>query len=114
MGSTAVDYKLFVAPGSDDWEVDRTLHGSEVVVFAQGQCLQRGPSHEMIATGCSNPRPWETERELSEDEPASHINEMMREVSDPGNLAAVLHPPPYDSRIDEAHPNEGRGTAQIE
>jgi Icc-related predicted phosphoesterase len=97
------EHRVFVAPGNDDfWEVDRALQGSEVVVFAEGQCLQLGPNHEMITTGCSNPTPWETERELTEEELASHIDEMMKQVSDPGNLVAVLHPPPYDSRIDEA------------
>jgi uncharacterized protein len=95
--------RLFVAPGNDDFlELDAALQGSQIVTFAENRCLKMDDSHEMITTGYSNPTPWETPRELSEDALGARIDGMLREVHDYENLIAVLHPPPYDSGIDGA------------
>ena len=95
--------RLFVAPGNDDFlELDGALQGSDVVMFAENRCLTVDGSHEMITTGYSNPTPWDTPRELSEDDLGARIDGMLANVNDPENLIAVLHPPPYDTCLDGA------------
>jgi uncharacterized protein len=96
-------HRVFVAPGNDDFlELDAALQGSEVVTFAENQCLPLDEFHEMITTGYSNPTPWDTPREMSEEDLGARIDAMLHNVSDPENLIAVLHPPPYDTRLDGA------------
>lgn len=95
--------RLFMAPGNDDFfEIDRALEGSDVVEFAENRCLQFDENHQMITTGYANPTPWDTERELPENELRARIDAMAAKVSDPHNLIAVLHPPPFDSTLDSA------------
>jgi Icc-related predicted phosphoesterase len=95
--------RCYVAPGNDDFlEIDGALQGSDYVVFAENQRLMIDDVHEMVTTGYSNLTPWETERELSEEDLRQRIDAMSRDVSDPSNLIAVLHPPPYDTILDQA------------
>lgn len=95
--------RIFMAPGNDDFlAIDPPLLRSDVVEFAENRVLQLDEKHEMLTTGYSNPTPWETERELSEDELRQRIGEMAGEVRDMENLVAVLHAPPFRSGIDDA------------
>jgi uncharacterized protein len=95
--------RVFVAPGNDDFlEIDGALTGSDVVVFAENQCLDLTEHHQVITTGYSNPTPWETERELPEPELKARLEGMMRQARDPANVVAVIHPPPYDTPLDNA------------
>ena len=95
--------RCFMAPGNDDFlEIDAALRGSDVVEFAEGQRLTLADGHEMITTGYSNPTPWNTERELPEDDMADLLARMTAEVQRPESLVAVIHPPPYNSELDSA------------
>lgn len=95
--------RLFVAPGNDDFfDIDGALQGSDVVVFAENECVRLDETHEMITTGYSNPTPWVTERELPETDLKRRIMGMVAHVEDPSCLIAVLHPPPYASDLDSA------------
>jgi Icc-related predicted phosphoesterase len=95
--------RCFMAPGNDDFlSIDAALQGSDVVEFAENRVLELDDTHEMITTGYSNPTPWDTERELSEESLRERIDAMAGTVRDPANLIAVLHAPPYHSGIDDA------------
>jgi len=95
--------RCFITPGNDDfWEVDEALKGSQVVEFVEGKCIRLDEHHEMITTGYSNVTPWRSPRELGETELGARIAEMYRMVEDPGNLIAVLHVPPKDTKLDQA------------
>lgn len=95
--------RCFMAPGNDDFlSIDSALQSSDVVEFAENRLLQLDDVHEMITTGYSNPTPWDTERELSESDLRARIDGMAKGVRDPSNLVAVLHPPPYQSGLDDA------------
>src|SRR5438046_2071217 len=56
----------------------------------------------MISTGWSNPTPWNTYREESEEKLAERIDSMAKLVSDPTRAIFNLHCPPYQSGLDEA------------
>lgn len=95
--------RCFMAPGNDDFfEIDSALQGSDTIEFAEGRCLPLDEHHEMITTGYSNPTPWDTEREMTEERLEQHIWSMALDVTDSEALVAVLHPPPFDSGIDLA------------
>jgi uncharacterized protein len=101
LGGTGV--RCFAAPGNDDFlSIDSAMQSSDVVEFAENRLIRLDDTHEMITTGYSNPTPWDTERELPEDELRARIDAMAAGVTDPANLIAVLHPPPYHSGLDDA------------
>jgi uncharacterized protein len=101
LGGTGV--RCYVAPGNDDlFEIDEALRGSEVIVLAEGECLTFEDGHEMVTTGYSNPTPWQTPRELPEDQLGVLLGKLKEKVRDPENLIAALHAPPYASELDSA------------
>ena len=57
---------------------------------------------EMISCGWSNPTPWNTPRECSEEELGRRIDEMMSHVKRPENSIMNLHVPPYGTGLDDA------------
>jgi uncharacterized protein len=95
--------RCFVAPGNDDFlEIDSALKNSDVVEFAEDRCIRLDEDYEMITTGYSNPTPWDTERELTENDLKARITALAAEAGDTERLIAVLHPPPYDCQLDLA------------
>jgi uncharacterized protein len=57
---------------------------------------------EMISCGWSNPTPWNTPRECSEEELGRRIDEMMSHVKRPESSIMNLHVPPYGTGLDDA------------
>jgi Icc-related predicted phosphoesterase len=107
--------RCFVTPGNDDfWEIDAPLQASDAVEFVEGRYVRLNGSHEMITTGYSNPTPWETPRELSEDGLLARLEGMFAEVTDPENLVLVAHPPPFGSRLDQAPAIDSEFRVQLE
>jgi uncharacterized protein len=101
LGGTGV--RCFAAPGNDDFlSIDAVMQSSDVLEFAENRLIRLDETHEMITTGYSNPTPWDTERELAEDDLRARIDAMAANVTDPANLIAVLHAPPYHSGLDDA------------
>jgi Icc-related predicted phosphoesterase len=95
--------RCFVAPGNDDFlSIDPVLESSEIVEFAENRVIDLDETHQMITTGYSNPTPWDTERELPEEQLGARIEGMAAQVRDPSNMIAVLHPPPFRSTLDDA------------
>jgi Icc-related predicted phosphoesterase len=56
----------------------------------------------MINEGHSNPTPWHTYREISEEELLSELTRQIEQVKDVRNAIFNLHVPPYGSKLDEA------------
>jgi hypothetical protein len=91
-----------VCPGNDDrFDVDDIIRASEVVELAEGQVVEVN-GVEMISTGWSNPTPWETHRECSEEDLGARIEQMVGLLRDPARAIFNLHCPPYGSKLDEA------------
>ena len=77
--------RCFAAPGNDDFlSIDAAMQSSDVVEFAENRLIRLDETHEMITTGYSNPTPWDTERELPEDELRARIDAMAASVTRPG------------------------------
>src|SRR3954471_5939486 len=65
---SGTDTRVYVIPGNDDpWAIDEVLAGGSAVVPCDERLEMVGP-HEMVSLGYSNRTPWETPRELDEEE----------------------------------------------
>ena len=94
--------RCFVCPGNDDeMEVDAVVRRSELVELGEGRIVDID-GFAMISTGWSNPTPWKTHREDSEEQLAERIESMASKIGDPSRAIFNLHCPPYKSGLDEA------------
>ncbi len=94
--------RVFVSPGNDDeFEVDDVIRKSEFVTLGEGRVIDID-GFTMISTGWSNPTPWNTHREESEEKLAERIDAMAAQVPDRSKAIFNLHCPPYQSGLDEA------------
>jgi Icc-related predicted phosphoesterase len=95
--------RIIVAPGNDDADyVEEVLRESDVVVNAEGRVLDLDGRHEMLNSGWSNPTPWHTPRECSEDELKEKIEAMASQIKNLEQSIFNLHVPPFGSGLDTA------------
>ena len=94
--------RCFVCPGNDDeMEVDDIVKRAELVELGEGRVVEL-EGFSMISTGWSNPTPWKTHREESEEQLAQRIESMASQIPDQSRAIFNLHCPPYKSGLDEA------------
>ena len=97
------DVKCFVCPGNDDMpEIDSIIRESKCVINAEGRMLSIDDCHEMISLGWTNPTPWNTFKECSEEELCEKIERLASQLKNTDNGVFNLHAPPYGCGIDEA------------
>ena len=61
--------KIYITGGNDDLpEIEPIIRGSNYVIDPEGEVVDIDSKHEMISSGWSNPTPWKTPRECSEEE----------------------------------------------
>jgi uncharacterized protein len=58
--------------------------------------------HEMISWGYANTTPWHTFREMTDEELAAEFARQVAGLKDPAQAIFNLHPPPFDTGLDEA------------
>jgi uncharacterized protein len=94
--------RCFVCPGNDDeMEVDEVVRRSDYVELGEGRLVDID-GFSMISTGWSNPTPWKTHREDSEEDLGGRIEAMASRVPDASRAIFNLHCPPHKSGLDEA------------
>lgn len=92
----------YVIPGNDDpWSVDEVLAAGTAVDACDEQVRVVG-SHEMISFGYSNRTPWDTPRELGEEEIYTRLRALADQLEDPAGAIFNIHVPPRDSSLDTA------------
>ncbi len=69
---------------------------------AEGRVLQLDDEHQLVSWGWSNPTPWNSFREMSEDDLTAHFEELFGQASDDHRVVFNAHVPPYDTGLDEA------------
>lgn len=96
------DIKVFMAAGNDDIsEIDKVIDDASRVVLADNRNLSIG-DHEMITLSWSNPTPWSTERECSEEELEAKIDQMALQVGNIETAIFNMHVPPHGTLLDQA------------
>lgn len=69
---------------------------------AEGRVCDLGDGHALVSIGYSNPTPWDSHRELSEEELGDRIDVLFAQVEDPRRAVLNAHVPPFRSGLDEA------------
>lgn len=96
------ELRCFVSPGNDDdRDVADLITRADWVVNPEGRVIDLD-GHEMISWGWSNPTPWDTPREQSEEELGEHLTAMASQLKEPEEAIFNLHCPPYQSGLDSA------------
>jgi Icc-related predicted phosphoesterase len=98
----ALRTSAFVMLGNDDFPELADLLVGNHIANVEGEVTELPGGFEMISLGYSNRTPWDTPRELDEDDLASHIKSMAERLRDPTRAVFNLHCPPYQSGLDEA------------
>jgi len=94
---------VYVTGGNDDLrEISPILQSSDFVIDPEEKVVYLDSKHPMLSTGWSNPTPWKTPRECSEEELTGKIEEMTSQIKDFKNCVFNTHVPPIDSGLDTA------------
>ncbi len=95
--------RLYAMTGNDDQpELQQMLREAPVLTETEDSLLDLGEGIQMISFGYSNPTPWNTPRELDDDEIERRIEKMALRVDRPGRAVFNLHVPPARTSIDKA------------
>jgi Icc-related predicted phosphoesterase len=96
------DVRCFVMPGNDDPPgVDVAIERAEKVEACDGRLVAFG-GYTMLSLGYSNRTPFDSPRELEEEEITERIDALAAEVPDMSRCIFNLHVPPYASDLDTA------------
>jgi Icc-related predicted phosphoesterase len=92
-----------IAPGNDDPPfIDGVLGSSPHVINPDERVVELPGGLPMISVGYSNRTPWDSPRELDEEDLAALIDAEAAKLADPGKAIFNLHVPPKDTPIDQA------------
>jgi uncharacterized protein len=93
--------RLWMMLGNDD-----EPHLKEVLAEAGVDCedaaVELGEGFELLSCGYSNPTPWNSPRELPEDELERHLERLVAQMADPRRTVFNVHVPPARTSIDRA------------
>jgi Icc-related predicted phosphoesterase len=95
---------LYLIPGNDDdFGIDEILDRDEFApVNADAKVLDVAGDLQLLSYGWSNETPWQTPREVTEDELYRRLDGLADRVRDPRRAVFMIHVPPYDSGLDTA------------
>jgi Icc-related predicted phosphoesterase len=94
--------RCVVSPANDDiFELDPIIDAAQRVDLGEANAIPLD-GFTMISTGWANPTPWNTFRELPEDQLRSRIDGLVGSVGDPKRAIFNFHAPPYNSNLDGA------------
>jgi Icc-related predicted phosphoesterase len=93
----------YMMGGNDDPPpVLEALRASRLVADPDGTVVRLDEESELLSLGWSNPTPWHTPRECSEEELGRRIDTLMAQVARPEAAVMNIHVPPYASGLDDA------------
>jgi Icc-related predicted phosphoesterase len=95
--------RLLAMTGNDDPpELAGMLRESAVLTETEGAVIDLGEGITMISCGYSNRTPWDTPRELDDDELERRIERLAGQVGQPERAIFNLHVPPARTALDKA------------
>jgi uncharacterized protein len=94
--------RCVVSPANDDiFELDPIIAAAELVDLGESNTIELD-GFAMVSTGWANPTPWNTFRELPEDQLRERIDGLVAGVADKRRAIFNFHAPPYGSNLDNA------------
>jgi len=95
--------KVYIAPGNDDLlEINQVLDDFGYAINTDERKVDVD-GYEMITLSWSNPTPWDTPRECSEEELAKKIENLASQIDRMDRAIFNFHVPPYGTQIDLAY-----------
>jgi Icc-related predicted phosphoesterase len=95
------NYIFYISPGNDDpFSVDSAFKTSEVVINPEEQVVPVHEQIDMLTCGYTNITPWQTERELPEEQLYTRLAALAGGVTTPSRCIFSLHAPPYNTILD--------------
>lgn len=100
LAGTAI--RCVVSPANDDiFELDPIIAAAKRVELGEQNTIDLD-GFTMVSTGWANPTPWNTFRELPEDQLRTRIDDLVRDVPDKRRAIFNFHAPPFGSNLDGA------------
>jgi len=95
--------QVYISPGNDDDPVvDEALNESSFVINPEEKVVELAPGIPMLSFGFSNPTPWNSPRELPEDEIGRRLTALADKMPEGYLTIYNVHVPPKDTPIDQA------------
>ncbi len=100
---SGTDVMCYISPGNDDkFEVDPVLADSGNLVNPENRVVELDGGREMITLGYSNPTPWKSPREVTEERLGEMIEGLASQLRRPETSVFNLHVPPVNTELDKA------------
>jgi Icc-related predicted phosphoesterase len=94
---------IYISAGNDDEPyVDEILERAPYAVYPEGSVLELPGGYEMISCGYANRTPFDSPRELDEDELERQMETMAAKLADPERAIFNFHCPPRETTLDSA------------
>jgi uncharacterized protein len=98
-----LDLPAYWMLGNDDPpDLEPILESAPWGTHADDRVVRLGEEHWLLSLGYSNPTPWNSFRELPEEELARRLEALFDQVEDPRRAILNAHVPPYASGLDDA------------
>ena len=95
--------KIVVSPGNDDkFCIDEVIRRNGRVIFGEEEVIALDEEHEVLCCGWSNPTPFNSPRECSEEELEERLEAVVSKVTNLKTSVFCIHVPPYDCQLDTA------------
>ncbi|MBV9604516.1 MAG: hypothetical protein JO027_05395 [Solirubrobacterales bacterium] len=96
------DIRCFVMPGNDDPPSLEPVIESATRVESCDEKVVEFDGYPMLSLGYSNRTPWDSPRELDENELYQRIEQLANQIGDQTRAVWNIHVPPRDSQLDTA------------
>jgi uncharacterized protein len=94
---------VYVSAGNDDEPyVETILENAEYVVWPEDRVVELPDGREMISIGYSNVTPFDSPREMPDEELEQRMDSVASRLKDPERAIFNLHCPPYATNLDTA------------
>jgi uncharacterized protein len=95
--------RLLLGLGNDDLtSMESVIDADPFAELTDREILRLDDHHELLTLAYSNPTPWQTHRELPEDEITRHIDRAADRLDRPASAVFNLHVPPWGTPLDLA------------
>jgi Icc-related predicted phosphoesterase len=95
--------RLLIGLGNDDLDsMEDVIEKDDFAELTDRDLLSLDDRHELLTLSYSNPTPWKTNRELSENEIERRLADLAGRLTEPRRAVFNLHVPPFDTPLDLA------------
>jgi Icc-related predicted phosphoesterase len=100
---TGTGIRLYVMLGNDDEpHLREVLAASPLHVDCEDDPVELPEQLQMLSCGHANTTPWNSPREMPDEELAEHLEQLVAKLEDPSRSIFNLHVPPRGTAIDQA------------